>query len=206
MRTFNTYADFEQQVLASKHALGFQEWTVVQVHALTDQEKSGITSVDLRNAATACLVTIVHTTNKACETVLVADTHLTAQDIQARVFDSYIQDIDNRILGVDPTVNSGFFEYDSWEEFKSVWLVRDGKPVVPHIMPLLFDLPSDVEFLTWQKSGKTKLHNRRLVVTLYAYSKDRYYTMFVNNVDEADIEHYLVLLKAQRGMTIAWKA
>lgn len=202
MKFYEEFSEYSSHVLSSRNTLGFLDWTVVQVHDLDDSEKAQIMSHDVSSAKTACFITVVHAVKQVSETFLVCDNTLTADDIRSRCLDAYLHDIDNRILGVDPGADHGFTEYDSWSEFRDVWLVRDGKPVIPHIMPLLFDLPSDVEYLAWKKAGKIPLGNRRLLVTLYGLKKEKFYKIFVNNVQEEEIEQYQTLLRALRGAAL----
>lgn len=145
MRVFDAFTDFKQEILDKRHDLGFQEWTVVQIHELSAEDRESLSSVKIEDRETVCLVTIVNATTHVDETVLLKDDGRTYEAIRQVCIDEYIKDLPHRIVGIDPKKDKAFTEYESWRQFSDDWLVQDGKLVAPDIVPLLFDLPSDIE-------------------------------------------------------------
>ncbi len=116
--------------------------------------------------------------------------------------DRYNQELGNRFGNFTPDETHAFAEYDTWENFYTHWLERDGKQVFSKNIPLLFDHTPKIEHWTRKQSGVEVLPYQRLLITTYFVSKKQFFSFFIKEVEDSEMERIKLLAQSRVGLNI----
>ena len=116
--------------------------------------------------------------------------------------DQFVGQLGARFGSFRPDEFQAFAEYDSWESFYNNWLERDGKSVIGHNLPLLFDHTPKVEYWTRKQSGLDVLEYQRLLVTTFFVPKNQFYDFFIKDVDDAEMQRIKLLSMSRIGLNL----
>jgi len=205
MKVYTSFQDFTEEFLVSENVHGFKTWTIVWSYQLDEKDIANLPHPYSTSNSLPFVIILADPLFKNTATVAVFDDNMNLESLNELSQKHYVDDTARRLKGMQPEKMHGFYEYEHWQDFKDDWLVRDGKTLIPYIYPLAFDLPDEIEYIDWRKSGRTEISYRRLIVTVYLYKKNVFHDIFIKNVTVEDVQHYLLLVKAQLSLEGVWK-
>ncbi len=195
------WEEFSQQP-ANKY--GFHDWQVAAFLHIGDQEYARQRQLGTDELGFQPLtVTLANPLSKQTDEHLVkhVDDSL-AERFLSFARDRYISELANRFGSFTPDEIHAFAEYDTWDNFYSHWLERDGKQVFTKNVPLLIDHTPKIEYWTRKQSGAEVLPYQRLLITTYFVSKKKFYSFFIKEIDDAQFERIKLLMQSRVGLHI----
>lgn len=204
MEILESVEDFRKKYLSEKTSYGFNRWTVVWCYQVAEKDLAKLPDKLRKTQTRPYIVTLADPLKLQTVTVCVVDSKKNYESFKKLSLEQFTLDLDKRLQGINPAKEHGFFEYESWNDFREDWLVRDGKLLIPYIFPLLFDFPDNLQFIDWQNTGACKISYQRCIVTVYLRKKNVFHDLFIKNVNEHDIKQYMQLVKAHSVMSGVW--
>jgi hypothetical protein len=205
MKTYETFQLFWNDFASEKpNGHGFNDWTLVKhLHVDDDlyqrQRQAGVDELGFQPFQ----LTFANPLEKSTKQVLIkgVDNELANRFLHySRQL--YIGQIEARFGSFRPNEFQALTEYDTWEAFYKTWLERDGKSVLNHHIPLLFDHTNKIEYWTRKQTGLQVLPYQRLLLTTYFAPEDRFFDFFIKNVDDAEIQRIMLLNQSRIGLNL----
>lgn len=205
MKIYDTFQQFWNDFSTEKpNDHGFNDWAIVRFTHVNDAEyaKQKIEETDELGFQPLWL-TMANPITKSTKQILIKDVQdkLAADFLKYRN-DQFVGQLGARFGSFRPDEFQAFAEYDSWESFYSNWLERDGKAVIGHNMPLLFDHTPKVEYWTRKQSGLDVLEYQRLLVTTFFVPKNQFYDFFIKDVNDAEMQRIKLLSMSRIGLNL----
>ncbi len=207
MKYITTLQEFWDQYIVPTNQQGFNTWTIVWMYQLPEEKRGKLPENLRQHRVMPTIVTIADPITRKASTVCITED---APDVMKILQQNYLKmlpaEYKRRMGGYFPGKSraSLLYEYEKWQDFKDDWLVRDGMMLAPYNFSLMFDIPSELEYLDWEHRKLCKIEYPRLIVTLYQHKTGKFHDLLIKNVTKADIEHYLEHLSAHAELHNLW--
>jgi len=177
--SFQLFWNDHSQIEPSQY--GFDDWTIVRFRHIDDrtfsvQKNNGSDELGFQ----PLWITLANPHSKSTREVLIKDVddELASRFLQHSKESFYTQ-LGKRFGSFRPDEIHALAEYDNWESFSKIWLERNGKSVLNHNIPLLFDHTPKIEYWTRKQTGLEVLPYQRLLLTTYFVPKNEILDLFI---------------------------
>ena len=205
MKIYDSFQQFWNEFTTTKpNAHGFHDWAVVQILHVDDEtySKQRGTPEDELGFQPLSLK-LADPLTKTVKQILIKDVDSnTANAFREYVRKLYIEQLGSRFGSFTPDATHAYTEYENWNDFYTVWLERQSKPVFMHNIPLLFDHTPKVELWMRKQTGQTVLPYQRLLITTYFVHKNQFFSFFIKDVDDAEAERIKLLTQSRIGLNL----
>lgn len=205
VKTYNSFQLFwDDHSKENPNVHGFHDWQLVDFLRISDSDYSRIRNTEADELGFQPLkLTFANSLKKETKEYLIKGVpdSITEQFIEFSK-DRYSRQLEKRFGNFTPNETHAFAEYDNWENFYSNWLERDGEQVFSKNVPLLFDHTPKVDYWLRKQSGETVLSYQRLLITTYFVSKRKFFSFFIKDVSDAEMERIKLLVQSRIGLNI----
>jgi hypothetical protein len=205
MKIYESFTSFWEFFTSQKqNSHGFHDWQVVDYRHTDDSTYSDLCSTGKDELGFQPLtVLMANPLKKEYDEFLVKDVSTEmAQRFLQFARDRYMQEIESRFGNFTPDETHAFTEYDSWENFYTNWLERDGNLVFAKNVPLLFDHTPKIDYWMKKQSGETVLPYQRILVTTFFVAKRQFYSFFIKEIQDSEFEQIKMLIQSRVSLNI----
>jgi hypothetical protein len=117
MKPYTSFVEFIDNTIAIQNNFGFSKWTLVKLKQLSDSEIKPMNLNGLRSPQSKFLATIADPITQQTREVLFVDNEYSEEMIIAACHQYFLNDVTNRVRGMLPEKNRGFYEYEALARF-----------------------------------------------------------------------------------------
>jgi hypothetical protein len=205
MKTFESFEIFWQFFTSQEaSSRGFHDWQVVDYRHVDDQSYAEMKSSGNDELGFQPLtVLLANPIKKESQEYLIKNVQTEmVQRFLHYCRDQYAKELPSRFGSFTPDERHAFAEYDTWDNFYSNWLERDGEFVFAKNVPLLFDHTPKIDYWMKKQAGEEVLPYQRVLVTTFFVAKRQFYSFFIKEVDDSQFEQIKMLIQSRASLNI----